>query len=520
MGAAKLSGRTAGGWTIGALSALTAEEEARIALPGQDIRSSIVEPRAHYGVLSLSRDFRRGRSSIGFLGTSVNRDLDDAVLGFLRSAAYIGGVNARHRFARDTWEASGYIAGSHIRGSEDAILRVQLAPGHYYQRPDAGHIEADPTRTALSGAIGQLIVDKIGGGNIRGAFGTHFRTPGFEVNDAGFQQDADQAIVFGNLRVHQFQPRGIFRTFHVGLNPSAVWNWDGDRTWTQVGSFGNYELRNFWGGGYWAARQFGALSPGAMRGGPAVHRPGGWRYSFWLNSDRRRSMTASLNASGAVQDGTGTRDFGIRPAISFRPSTQLNVSVEPGLGRAHSTWQYLGQSSASGAPVYLVGELDQTTASLTARVNYTISPTLSFELYAQPFVSGGDYSTFRTLGEARATDFDRRFPAIPGNALSYDAETRLYRADTDGDGTRETTFANSDFNFRQMRGNAVLRWEYLPGSTLFLVWGQSRTAWLQGEPGDAFSLGRDTRRLFNGEADFPTPVTNVFLIKVSHWINP
>ncbi len=520
LGAAKLTGRTAGGWTIGALGAFTAREEARIARTGVETLTTTVEPRSQYGAFSLTRDFRRGRSSIGFLGTAVHRELDDPGLAFLRSSAWVGGVNTRHRFANDTWETSGYLAGSHIRGGEEAILRVQLAPGHYYQRPDAGHIEVDPTRTSLSGAIGQFILDKVGGGNVRGAIGTHFRTPGFEVNDVGFQQEADQAVVFANLRLHQFQPRGIFRSFHVGLNPSAAWNWDGDRVWTQLGSFGNYELRNFWGGGWWAARQFSALSPGTLRGGPAVQRPASWRFSTWLNSDRRKSVTGALSASGGAQDGTGAWDLSLRPSVSFRPSTQLNVTLEPGLGRARNTWQYLGQPVAGATPVYLMGELDQTTVSLTTRINYTISPTLSFELYAQPFLSGGDFTAFRTLGAARSGDFDERFPRIAAGALTYDAATRRYRADTNGDGSFETVFANPDFNFRQMRGNAVVRWEYLPGSTLFLVWGQSRTAYLQGEPGDAFALGRDARRLFNSDDGFPTPVTNVFLIKVSHWINP
>jgi len=520
-GAAKLSGRTASGWTIGVLDAVTAEEEAALARPGEPEWSEPVEPRANYAVFSLSKDFRDGGSTVGFMGTSVHRDLSDDRFSFLRSSAYAFGVNGRHRFANDTWEASGYFAGSHVRGSTDAISRVQRAAGRYFQRPDADHLDYDPDRTSLTGAIANLWIGSIGGDSPwRGGFGGHLRTPGFEVNDAGFQQSADQALLFANLRYHQFEPRGIFRNFSIGVNPSVGWTFGGENMWGQIGSNVNLELTNFWNGGWWVARRFEALGTGALRGGPGITRPAAWVFSTWLNSDRRKPLTGHLNTFGNVEDETGAWNLTVGTTLALRPSSRISVSAGPQLGRTHATWQYVTAPVIDGESRYILGGLDQTTVSLTARVNYTISPTLSFELYAQPFISGGDYENFRTLGEPRAHTIDTRFPALDGNAIAFDEASGRYSADTDGDGVRETSFANPDFNFRQMRGNAVLRWEYRPGSTLFLVWGQSRTAYTQGQSGDVFDLGRDADRLFNGDSDYPTPATNVLLIKFSYWINP
>lgn len=518
LGAVKISGKTASGWTIGFLDAVTAGERARLAGPDGEIGEEPVEPLTNYAVGSVSRDFRRGRSSIGLFGTATNRRLGaGGEFDFLRSSAYVVGVRGRHRFAGGGWEANGYVAASHIRGSEAAISRVQLAPGHYFQRPDAEHLEYDPSRTSLSGAIANVWVGTVGGGRIRGGVGGHLRTPGLELNDVGFMNGADEALVFGSLRYHQFEAWGPFRNFVVALNPSAMWTTGGERSWAQIGHWAEWELHSLWNFGWWVGRRFSALHPTAIRGGPAVRRDDGIQYSAWINGDRRKPVVANVSLSGGREYGNGTWSFSISPGLTFRPSGGISIALSPNVQRNHNTWQYVGQPAAGEETHYIVGELDQTTVSLTTRLGLALSPTLSFELYAQPFLSGGEYTRFRRLAEPRARSFDDRFEVLDA---SYAAAARRYRADVDGDGAPELTFGNPDFNFKQMRGNAILRWEYTPGSTLYLVWSQSRTASLPIEPGDEpFDLGRDARRLFNRDPGFPTPVTHVFMVKVSYWLN-
>ncbi|HEX7117991.1 MAG TPA: DUF5916 domain-containing protein [Longimicrobiales bacterium] len=518
LGAAKLSGKTSGGWTIGLLSAVTAEERARVAAPGGAVAEEPVEPLTHYLVGSFARDFRHGRSSVGVLFTGTHRRLGaDGAFESLPSAAYAAGLRGRHRFADGAWEASGYVAASHVRGSEAAIERLQLAPARYYQRPDADHVAVDPTRTSLTGAVANVGLWKIGG-SIRGGVGGHVRTPGFEVNDLGFQGEADTGLLFGNLRYHQFEPKGVFRNFVIGINPSLGWTTGGEHTWTQVGHWANGQFTNFWSGGWWMGWRPAASSTTALRGGPAIARPASFRYDVWLEGDARKPVVWSVGVSGGREFDGGGHDLGVGLGLTVRPSPSLNLSLRPRIVRNRPTWQYVGQPESGGERHYVVGALDQTTASLTTRLNWTLSPTLSLELYAQPFISGGEYTTFRRVADPRADAFADRFEPLDA---TYDAAADTYRADLDGDGAPDLSFADPDFNFKQMRGNAVLRWEYRRGSTLYLVWSQSRTAYLAG--GDAhdarLDLGRDVNRLFNRDEDCLTPVTNVFMIKVSYWLN-
>ncbi len=378
-------------------------------------------------------------------------------------------------------------------------------------------MELDPTRTSLTGAVASFGLWKIGG-NVRGGFGGHVRTPGFEINDLGFQDDADMSLFFANLRYHQFEPVSIFRNFSIGINPSIGWTTGGEYNWAQIGNFANAQFTNFWSGGWWMGWRPAVLNTVALRGGPAVMRPMSLRYEFWLEGDNRKPVSWGIGTWGGMEfDGDG-KDNGVWMNLNVRPSASLNFSFGPQVVRNRPSWQYVGQPLADGERHYLVGELDQTTFSMTTRVNLTLSPTLSFEFYAQPFISGGEYRNFRRVANPRAEKFADRFELLD---LTYDEAAATYHADLDGDGSGDLAFANPDFNFKEMRGNAVLRWEYRPGSTLYLVWSQSRTATLSGDglTGERFDLGRDFGRLFNRDDDYLTPVTNVFMVKVSYWLN-
>jgi hypothetical protein len=518
LGAAKVTGKTGGGWTLGLLDAVTGEERARLAAgPGSAVTREAVEPLTNYLVGTLSRDFRRGGSALGLMATATHRRLDGVEeLSFLRSSAYSAGVTGRHRFAAGTWEASGYLAGSHVRGSEEAITRVQTSQAHLFQRPDADYVELDSTRTSLSGAVANVWVGKNGGSKLRGGFGAHLRTPGLELNDLGFMGEADVAQAFASWRWQQYEPQWIFRSWSAGLNPSGAWTTGGERTWTQIGHFANYELRNFWNGGWWMGKRFAALTNSTLRGGPAMVRPGGLRYSSWINSDNRKSLRASFEVWGGYDNDGGSRDYGFAPGVSFRPSSQLNVSVNPSFSHADNRWQYVTQQDALGSRRYVLAHLDQNTLGITTRLNYTISPTLSLELYAQPFVSAGTYDRFMEVTDPRAARFRDRFRVFGADAVSYDADAGEYGVDLDGDRGADLEFGDPDFNFKQLNSNAVLRWEYRPGSTLFVVWSQGRTDYLSD---GSFGVRRDFGQLMGLDGDRTVPATNVLLVKFSYWLN-
>lgn len=508
LGAVKLSGKTADGWSLGFLDAVTAPEHARYA-DERGVQGRVpVEPLANYAAGRIMKDFRRGQSGMGAIFTSTHRDLGDARLRFLNSAAYAGGVDFRHRFGGGNYEVQGWLLGSHVRGSTDAIARVQRAAGHYFQRPDAHHLTYDTTRTALSGYAASLLLGKMGGGHWVWAFGGMARSPGFEVNDLGFQQAADFAGAFGFVGHRQFRAGEIFRRWGLNLSTWTVWSFGGERLQSGGNVNGNFELVNFWGGYAGLNRQLGGLSTSALRGGPAIVQPP--RTNAWLGvySDRRKRVSGELNVNLSFEDETGGHQLAIRPGITMRPSERLQLSLRPSVSWNLDPWQYVTSRQADGGRHYLFARLDQTTVSLTTRLNYTLTPNLSLQLYAQPFVSAAHYTEFRKVMDPRAERFAERFRTYPAGELTYDPGTQRYGV-LRPDGSAAFSFQNPDFNFKQFRSNLVLRWEYRAGSTLYLVWSQGRTDFARD---GSFRLTRDVDQLFGAAG------TNVLLLKVNYWM--
>jgi hypothetical protein len=153
--------------------------------------------------------------------------------------------------------------------------------------------------------------------------------------------------------------------------------------------------------------------------------------------------------------------------------------------------------------------LDQHTYELTGRVNWTFRPTLSFQLYAAPFMSSGNYFDFNRVVAPRDEDYVDRFDNFgPEGGGRLTKEGEVYHVDLDEDGTNDIDFFDPDFNFRQLRSSAVLRWEYLPGSTLFFVYQHDRTSQA------ISSVSRPWDDL--GEL-WHTDGTNTFLVKVNYW---
>ena len=515
LAAAKLSGRTRSGWSLGAMSAVTDREVGRWADRHGELHRRAVEPRTHYGVLRASRNFRDGGSALGAMATAVNRERLVDGTDFLASEAYVAGVDGRHRFGEDQWEATGWLAGSLLQGTPDAMEAVQRAPGRYFQRPDAHHVSLDPDRTSLSGVGGDLTVSKVAG-QWRGGALLQARSPGFEANDLGFQQDRDMAMGAVWLGRVSFEAGEHLRNWNLFTNLYRSWNSDRAHLFTGGNVNGSFETVSGWGGHGGIEGSAGGMDPVATRGGPALHRPsyGG----FWggLFTDRRRSWYVQLDARGMAEAaGTGRREISLNPTLTVRPSPRLETSIGPAWERNRDPAQYVGQEDADGSPHYVFGELDQTTVSMDARLNVTFTPELSLELFAQPFVSVGHYSAYRRVDEPRAEPFHHRyhtFDADAGEIQEVDQTdgAPLHGVFTDGGQEPAYTFADPGFRMRSLRGNAVLRWEFRPGSTLFLVWQQDRAT--SDPAGSRFDFSRDTR----GIAD--APGEHVFAVKVSYWL--
>jgi hypothetical protein len=513
LGAAKLSGKV-GRWSVGALSAVTARERADWFAAADRTGRATVEPAADYSVFSLQRDYRRGASGVGVLATNVYRQIDTVSLRGLRSSAQAGGIDFFHRFGRNRWSINGTVSGSVIRGDSVAILAAQRSSVRYYQRPDQDYARLDPGARSLGGYNVSLSGGKIAGAWLVGSdfFAT---SPGFEVNDVGFLQLADR--IFHGVRVTRrwLQPTRRFRYAQLYATASNQWNYGGTRVAGGFFAGGSGQLRNYWTASLNASVNPASLNDRITRGGPLEVIPPQWGVSGTLATDARRAATATASGN-VVRNRSGGYANAVSLGLAARPTSAVSVSVTPGFNATHSAAGYVAAPPDSTATAmygrrYVVSDLTQRTLDLTTRLDVALTPSLSMQLYAQPFVSSARYTGYKAFVRPRAFEF-LVYGRDAGSTIAHDAAARVFRADADGPGPAPTlAFADPDFRVRSLRSNLVVRWEYRPGSALFFAWAHGR----EGFDGDAsFDAFRDLRALRRDDH------RDRLLVKASYWINP
>ena len=481
--AAKLTGRTQGGLSLGVLDAVTERVTG--------VNKQTVEPRTNYGVLRVQQDLRGGEAEINLIGTAVNRSLDDLTSSFLHRDAYATGATIRNRFAGGRYEVAAQFASSYVSGSPAAIARTQTSAVHYYQQP-GDDVAVDSTRTSLSGHAEQIKFGKYGGGITRFETSIVRQSPGFEVNDIGYLRRADvmdwstwAALSFRNAN-------SIYRWLQVNGNHWETWNTSGARLENAMNFNGHMGLNNNWDvhlGG-----TLNKLTPSfcdrCTRGGPLLRQSRGFFPWGGFNTDSRRMVAAGMWVNLWYTDEGKSHGSSLSPYVSFRPSPQTQINIGSGFSHDNNDSQWLDNFTANNGTIhYAFAHLFQRTVSMNTRVNYTVTPNLTFELYAEPFVTTGRYTNVREVSSTP-------------DASSYDARFRAY---TPPAGTSLV------LKYTQLRSNSVVRWEYRPGSTLFLVWAHGRTD--DEDKRLDRSWSNDYRDLFSRHPD------NTFLIKLAYWMN-
>jgi hypothetical protein len=479
----------------------------------------MVEPLASYLTVRARRDLNEGRSSFGLIGTSTNRNLgsNETAIGRLHSNAFAGGVDFRHETANRMWSIAGEFTSSLVTGDTAAISRTQRASARYFQRPDASHVSYDPDATSLAGFAGQLDLSKQAG-NWRGQVGLSATSPGYEVNDLGFQTNADRIQVNFSGGFDQIRPGDIFRRWSFRLMPGTSWNFAGETIERDIGIFGNAQFLSYHGISGRVGRSFPVVNDRLTRSGPLTEEPGAWSANVNYNTDTRRSLTFRNGVSGNRDDAGGWR-LNINSSIGFRPTDALDIRVGPTFSRNHAVAQFVTSRADATATHtfgrrYIFARLDQTTLSMDARLAMTFSPTLTLEVYAEPFISSGNYGLPREFAARRTYDFREYGSEIGTLVTNADGSHTI---DPDGNGPATSfTIEDQDFNFHSLLGNAVLRWEWRPGSTFFLVWQQARSERFTASPDRSagrFDFDRDARDLFSLEPE------NILLVKFSYWLN-
>jgi uncharacterized protein DUF5916 len=525
LGAAKLTGRRASGWSVGLLDAVTAREWATVVDTTPRLRHhDEVEPLTNYFAGRLKRELRGGNTTLGVIASAVHRDLRTPALAELRSAAYDGGVDLFHRWGHNTYTIAASLGGSYLRGDPAAIERAQRNSNRYYQRPDAERFSDDPTRTTLSGMTGDMYVNRIAG-QWNWSFGAGFASPGFEVNDFGFQKRVDRQSAGVGVRRRWTKPGRAFRQAIASLTYVPTWNYDGDPIQRKASAYLFGLFRNYWSLEINASYGTRVLDDRLTRGGPLAAKPAGWSASGELNTDGRKSVIGYFLAS-YTQTAAGSWSMSVLPQVTLRPSAALSMSIGPYYFGGREVAQYVTQVADPTAVAtlgarYVFAELEQHSVDVSLRMNATFSPALSLQLYAQPFTFAGDYGRFKELRARRTYQFneygrDNGSTMTPGDptVCGGAGPTECVGIDPDGVAGPAATFAlyNPDFRTRSLRINGVLRWEYRLGSTLYVAWTQSRSAYF---PGDgSFDPGRDLRR----ELLYDRPA-NVLLVKLSYWLS-
>lgn len=509
LGAAKLSGKTKKGLSIGMLESVIANEQATIDSFGVRRKES-VEPLTNYFEGRLKQDFNKGETTIGGIFTAVNRDITNPALDYLPISAYTGGLDFQHSWKERTWYVAGNAEFSNIHGKETAILNLQTSSARYYQRPDANYLSVDSSLTTLSGYGGTV---KFGRGSQKKLqFETSFtiRSPGLEFNDIGYMRYSDLIHQGSWVAYYIRNPFGIFNNFYLNTNYWLYWDFSGKLISKNTNLNFSSQFKNRWFINGSFNMQSENISNSQLRGGPSFILPGDMGINLGIITDQSKKIVFYTGFYKGIGEEESFRYNEYAAELDIRPMNSLLFSISPDYSTNKSELEYVNTITNTNETKYLFGKLDMETLSLTLRVNYTINPELSIEYYGQPFVSAGKYTEFKKITEPHADSFSDRYYIFQDNEISYSPSTNEYTVHETGNTSENYSFSNPNFNFQQFRSNLVLRWEYLPGSTIYFVWSQGRTS--SATNGD-FAYRNDINTLFDIKPH------NIFLLKFSYWFS-
>lgn len=505
LGAFKLTGKTQKGWSIGIIESITNREKAIIDNNG-DRRKEVVEPLSNYFVARVQKDINKGNTLIGGMITSTYRDIQNEDLLFLPKSAITGGIDFTQYFKNRTYFITASLATSQVTGDQWAIQELQENSRHFYQRPDADYLTYDPNRTSLAGTGGTLLAGRLTNSGLRFLFNATWRSPGLELNDVGFMRSGDNVFQFLWAGYQINKPFSVFRWMSINANQWSGFDFGANNLFKGGNMNFNAQFKNFWSIGFGINREGQGVSNTMLRGGPSIIENGNWNFFTSFSSNNRKKLVFRGGMFSNKQDDNISKTTGFFGEVNYRPFNSLSISVEPEYFISQNQLQYVDQTTVGeGEDRYLFGTIDQKTFNVTIQVDYSITPDLSIQYYGSPFVSGGNYYDFKHITEPRADITSNRFHIYGNNEIFLNDNEETYEISESGG--HNYNFGLPDFNFRQFRSNMVLRWEYVPGSILFLVWSQGKT---DSVSDGTFDLGNDFRDLFK------TRGRDIFLVKLSY----
>lgn len=506
IGAAKFSGKTKKGWSIGILESATGKEFAKIN-DNSTQRKEIVEPFTNYFVGRVQKDFNKRNSYIGAIFTATNRNLQGQELNFLHKSAYSVGIDFQHNWKNRKYYLNGNVVTSLVQGSKEAIQGTQESITHLFQREDATHVEVNPNRTSLTGTGGKVEIGKSSVGNWRYSGSVNWRSPELELNDVGFLRQADEIKQNAVVHYQTLKPFGNFRKINSRIEQFSSYDFEGNYNRMQYNSNTNFNFKNNWNANLNLFYKPRIYSNTALQGGPRFRFSEEFFTGVNFNSDSRKKVSfySGIYASKGRNNSFSYTEFDA--SISYRPMNAFTISLSPNFVINKTKTQYVTESKFNSSPRYITASLDQRTLSATIRLDYNINPNLTIQYYGQPFISKGKYNSFNHVTNARAKYYGDRITLFSPNQINFDFNNNSYSVDENSDGTSDYSFDNPDFSQVSFNSNLVVRWEYIPGSEIFLVWSQG-----------IFGNAKTSEDLFSGLNNqiLGRKPENIFLIKATY----
>ncbi len=515
LGALKLSGKTRNGWSVGIMEALTNKEEVMIEDNGQRSKRD-AEPMTNYFNTRIQKDFYRGNTMLGGMVTATNRFIHDTTINYLPDAAYTWGADFTKYWKEKAYYFSTKLAFSYVTGSTEAITALQESPRRFYQRPDAAHLNVDTTLTSLFGNGGSVEGGKIGKGNWRYGGRFSWRSPGLDLNDMGFIRTADIVQQSAWLLYEIFTPFSIFRTLNLGLVQWTGWDYAPTLLWSGIRLGASAQFTNYFRARTGIRREFEEIDRAELFGGPAIMYPGSWETWLGISTDSRKKLVGSVFGEYEWGDYNHKKSWELGFGLSYRPFTALQLSVDPVFAYEYEDARFVDVIEKEDGDHYIMGSLVRNQVILNLRINFYLTPDLSIQFWGQPFLFSGDYDNYKLVTSPQHSDYFQQFHQFTEDQIAYDRFSNSYLVcesgfDDSGNGCTidnpDYTFGNPDFSFHEFRSNLVLRWEYIPGSFLFVVWSQNRVG---DDAFGSFDIDRQFGNMLNAQS------VNVFLIKFSY----
>lgn len=503
--AAKLSGKTKGGTSIGFLESVTAEEVAVIA-DGDSRREVVVEPVTNYFVGRVVQDINKGNTIIGGALTSTYRDIDQDHLQFLPSSATTGGIDFQQFWKDRDYYVKMMNYASHIRGSEESITRLQMSPAHLFQRPDADYLQLDTTRTSLSGFGGNLEFAKIGG-RFNTIQAVTWKSPGLDLNDLGYFRMADEILMVNWFGYNWYEPFSIFRRLHISADYFQAWDFGGYKAINGTELQVHTQFKNFWSAMVFMDLNGEVRYNSLLRGGPSIKIPGEFSLMIGMETDERKKLVLEPGWHLSKGFEGSENSWEVSLEVEYRPVNSLNISLEPEFSRSNRILQYTSCQDVSETDRYIFASIDQTLLSMSIRLNLTLIPDLTIQYWGQPFIATGNYHDFKYIKDGLAGEFSDRYHKYTDTEIRLNENDNIYTINEQGTGLPEYTFSNPDFNVKEFLSNLVIRYEYRPGSVIYLVWSQTRDDFTTDS---RFNMGSDITGIWKIKP------TNVFLLKLSY----